>query len=47
MSIHLGGVCTYPGFILYIVSIWDQTNNIHLSGLSTYALSAERGFTVI
>jgi len=26
---------TYPCFILYIVSIQDQTNDLHLSGLST------------
>ena len=33
--IHLGRVSIYPCFILYIVSKRDQTNNIHLSGLST------------
>ena len=33
MSIHLGRVCTYPCFILYDVSKWEQTNDIRLSGL--------------
>jgi len=42
MRIHLGRVCTYPCFILSIVSKRDPTNDIHLSGLSTY-----RGLTVI
>ena len=39
MSIYLGRVSTFPCFILYIVSKQDQTNDIHLSGLSTEALS--------
>ena len=39
MRIHLGRVSTYPCFILYIVSKWDQTIDIHLSGLCTYAVS--------
>ena len=33
MSIHLGGASTYPCYILYIVFKWDQTNDIHFSGL--------------
>ena len=36
MSTLLGTVPTYPCFILYIVSKWDQTNDIHLTRLSTY-----------
>ena len=35
MSMHLGSVSTHPCFILYTVSKWDQTNDIHLSGLSS------------
>jgi len=35
ISIQLGRVSTYPCFILYTVSKRDQTNDIHLSGLST------------
>ena len=34
-AVHLGRVNNYPCFTLYIVSKWDQTNDIHLSGLST------------
>jgi len=30
MSLHLGGVSTYPCFIFDIVSKWDQTNDIYL-----------------
>jgi len=36
MSIHVGKVSTCPCFILYIVFEQDQTNDIHLSRLSTY-----------
>ena len=36
MSIHLSSVTTYPCFILYVVSKWNQTIAIHLSGLSTF-----------
>ena len=32
MGIHLGGVGPIQ---LYVVSRWDQTNDIHLNGLST------------
>jgi len=35
LSIHLGGVSFYPSFILYIVSKWGHTYDIHLSLLST------------
>jgi len=28
-------VSIYPCFILYMVTEWDKTNDIHLSGLST------------
>ena len=31
MSIHLGRVPTCPCFILYTVSEWDQTDDIHIS----------------
>ena len=37
MIIHLGRVFTYPGFILYIVSIQDQTYDIHLSRPSIHS----------
>ena len=35
MTIHLGRLSNYQWFILYTVSKQDQTNDIHLSGLST------------
>ena len=35
MSIHLGRVSTYPCFIFAIMSKPDQTNDIHLSRLSS------------
>ena len=35
MSIRLGRVSTYPRFILYIVSNWDQKYDIHLRALPT------------
>ena len=44
MSFHLGGVSTYACFVLYIVSKWDQTNDIHLSRLSTSAVSTNSTF---
>jgi len=31
MSTHLGRVFTYPYFILYAVSKWDQASDIHLT----------------
>ena len=40
ISIHLRRISTYPCFILYTVSKWDQTNDIDvISGLSAYAVS--------
>ena len=48
MSIQSGGgVSTFTYFILYIVSQWDQTDDIHLSGLSTSEVSTEWGLTVV
>ena len=47
MSIHFGTASTYPCCIFDIVSKRDQTNDIHLSGLSTYAVSIWIGLTVI
>jgi len=35
MSIHSVRLSTYPCFILYSMSKWDQANDVHLSGLST------------
>ena len=35
MSIQLGRISTYPCFILYIVSTWEQPDDIHLTWLST------------
>jgi len=47
MSIHSGGVSTYPCFmhVLYILCKRFQTNDIRLSGLSTYAVSTQGGLT--
>ena len=36
----------YPCFILYNISIWDQTHDIHISGLSTYAISTSIGLNL-